>query len=574
MLSAIGNLAATIADAGEAVYALSSNLREQDLDKVIWNAALPRRSRSCDPPDATATVASNSRKRSVSPPQHSQPSMRREQAHSATEERLYRAMSERDMPSVLALSREVEEERSRGRRRSKHDHRSSDDDWYDEEAAHRPRRHSLGGPASSCGGVYPRHPDSTVRAHGLPGQYGMMEPECRGVQGEMRHSFASRVEQNSETHPATASALPDEQRRVRFEQDDWRQIATQGHTEQQAHPTRNTQCHPIREPASSPTNRWSYHENMPHQVRSTSTVTHQESLVRHETWTSTEGGTIDLTMDPLMHNPLHNRGGSEALYRMLAMGMQHLVSATESSLQSPAEVQVTLLPAALRVHPPQDSAALRDAAVSEAQLLPPRDFTTADPLLASPHPRAIQTLDPVPDLQADSKIAKRQAESQRMIDEGKVVRRVGAIRVLTNTQVRQQLALRGHDANVAAIDRAALRARLVELVRAEVTEREAVQGPDSITSDSEIDRLSGLGLGRKPLNRGHQRSASSSGDTRPWESDDSDGADEMAQAADVHKVERILDMRVNSVGEREFLIKWQGWSAKWNGTYELRRSFL
>ena len=288
----------------------------------------------------------------------------------------------------------------------------------------------------------------------------------------------------------------------------------------------------------------------------------------HETWTSTGGGT------PLMHNPLHNRGGSEALYRMLAMGMQHFVSATEASMQVPAEVQVTLLPPALRVHPPQDSAALRDAAVSEAQLLPPRDFTTADPLLASPHTRAIQTLDPVPDLQADSKIAKRQAELQRIIDEGKVVRRVGAIRVLTNTQVRQQLALRGHDANVAAIDRAALRARLVELVRAEVTEREAVQGPDSITSDNEIDRLRSLGLGRKPSNGGRQRSASFSEDTRPWESNDSDGADEMAQAADVHKVERILDMRVNSVGEREFLIKWQGWSAKWNGTYELRRSFL
>ena len=171
----------------------------------------------------------------------------------------------------------------------------------------------------------------------------------------------------------------------------------------------------------------------------------------------------------------------------------------------------------------------------------------------------------------ESHANRRAAALQALRTEGKVVRRVGAISMLTDTQVKQQLALRGSAvAGDAAGDKDALRARLAELVTAEVVAREEAEGADGVTSDGEMERLRGLGLGRK-RNRtggGRRRPASFSTSARARQaSDESDGEADILQGPDIHKVERILDMKVNADGGREFLIKWQGWSAKWNGVH-------
>ena len=75
-------------------------------------------------------------------------------------------------------------------------------------------------------------------------------------------------------------------------------------------------------------------------------------------------------------------------------------------------------------------------------------------------------------------------------------------------------------------------------------------------------------INRNTTGGGRRRPASFSTSARPRQaSDESDGEADVLQGPDIHKVERILDMKVNANGGREFLIKWQGWSAKWNGAH-------
>ena len=143
--------------------------------------------------------------------------------------------------------------------------------------------------------------------------------------------------------------------------------------------------------------------------------------------------------------------------------------------------------------------------------------------------------------------------------------------MLTGAQVKPQLAL-GCSAvsGAGAGDKDALRARLAELVNAEVVVREEAEGADGVNSDGEMERLRGLGLGRKrnTTGGGRRRPASFSTSARPRQvSDESDGEADVLQGPDIHKVERILDMKVDADGGRQFLIKWQGWSAKWNGAH-------
>ena len=299
-------------------------------------------------------------------------------------------------------------------------------------------------------------------------------------------------------------------------------------------------------------------------------------------WTTIEGGpSVNWFAQDL------TTGGrtSEALHRMLAMSMQHLVAATQSDRPHSADVEVTLLPAATRCSPPLSSPALLEAAAPTAaesrpasQLLQQKVTASevADPVSATPATQAIETAGPALAATAirasgESHANRRAAALQALRTEGKVVRRVGAISMLTDAQVKQQLALRGSAAvGDIAGDKDARRARLVELVNAEVVAREEAGGADGVTSDGEMERLRGLGLGRKrnTTGGGRRRPASSSTSTRPRQaSDESDGEADVLQGPDLHKVERILDTKVNADGGREFLIKWQGWSAKWNGVH-------
>lgn len=129
-----------------------------------------------------------------------------------------------------------------------------------------------------------------------------------------------------------------------------------------------------------------------------------------------------------------------------------------------------------------------------------------------------------------------------------LVRRVGAVSLLTCKQVERQLALRSPQSPVPRNKGERVDA-LKALVRAEVEERERICGSDAIDSDGEIDRLKALGFG--PC-------AGSKALTHVKE----EGSNVLS-APDVYKVERILDVRKGPSG-REFLIKWEGWVKRWN----------
>jgi len=158
---------------------------------------------------------------------------------------------------------------------------------------------------------------------------------------------------------------------------------------------------------------------------------------------------------------------------------------------------------------------------------------------------------------------------------GKLVRRAGAVRLLTDRQVERQFALRGKAAPQGRkADRAdALRA----IVGAEVDAREAKSGAEGVTTDDEIERLKGMGFG--PVSKPGRKAAAAC-DKAPrvkkkdvdWrrDSSSSSGCDEDSGVeesrlgeSDVYRVERILNAREGANG-LEYLIKWEGWSSRWN----------
>ena len=90
--------------------------------------------------------------------------------------------------------------------------------------------------------------------------------------------------------------------------------------------------------------------------------------------------------------------------------------------------------------------------------------------------------------------------------EGKEVRRVGAISLLTVNQVKEQLAVRVFlgcpvTGKPVEVQRTGLKDALVRyltlIVTAEVSAREKANGPDGYTSDDETTRLRGLGMGQQ-----------------------------------------------------------------------------
>ena len=147
------------------------------------------------------------------------------------------------------------------------------------------------------------------------------------------------------------------------------------------------------------------------------------------------------------------------------------------------------------------------------------------------------------------------------------VRRVGAIKLLKRPlRMRQRSVL-------SACTNEERHAALEVIVETDVQAHVASGQDNDATYDSELKRLKSVGLGKKRtmsqagkrqhkakrLVMGQLSSSSDSG------SCDESFDEEALYGPDVHKVERILDMRNVSLNEREFLIKWQGWSAKWNG---------
>ena len=155
----------------------------------------------------------------------------------------------------------------------------------------------------------------------------------------------------------------------------------------------------------------------------------------------------------------------------------------------------------------------------------------------------------------------------------KEVRRVGAIRMLTTVQVKQQLAMRaGFPSRASLVSTEPPRSVLQAIVKTEVDAREAEHGPDAVTTDDEMERLRELGLGRqRRAPRRHARRPERRTKSTQWCSSSSSEDDEgcyfdpsLLQGNDVYKVERILDVREDSQAGREFLIKWRGWSTKWN----------
>ena len=206
----------------------------------------------------------------------------------------------------------------------------------------------------------------------------------------------------------------------------------------------------------------------------------------------------------------------------------------------------------------------------------------------------------------------------QMRAEGREVRRVGAIALLTAPQVTKQIALRVFLDKVQVERRTGKKEEMVAvltgLVQREVAARAHMtgDGKEEITSDSETTRLRELGFGKKKKKKrtaqeaptGAQRPArdppaprqprvqrapralrrdrdgddlwlsslevSNSDDEADSEPEDTDAdgidLDEIMQQDDVFEVEKIEKMREEN-GMREFLVKWKGWAAK-DSTWE------
>lgn len=138
----------------------------------------------------------------------------------------------------------------------------------------------------------------------------------------------------------------------------------------------------------------------------------------------------------------------------------------------------------------------------------------------------------------------------------KLVKRAGAVKLLTSTQLEKQLLLRGKDGLRTKSERAH---SLVMCVQREVKAREKLRGPDDADSECEMERLKMLGFG--PVIRTHA----------DLSAEDASGSRGL-MGSDVYTVERILDVRDSPSG-RKVLIKWEGWSKRFN-TWEPEKNIL
>jgi hypothetical protein len=188
---------------------------------------------------------------------------------------------------------------------------------------------------------------------------------------------------------------------------------------------------------------------------------------------------------------------------------------------------------------------------------------------------------------------------KRMRAEGKEVRHVGAVGLLTAKQVQVQLALR-HFLDGLAVKRSGkddvLRPLLKEQLAAEAA---AAGGEGQLTAEAEIARLKALGFGRKVRAAAPQQPRQANGHSRKrrapakgdsGESDGSDSSDSddgsdsddddeidieelLEKDEDVYEVEKLLDVREVPGGAREFRVKWKGYSAK-EATWEVEENIL
>ena len=215
---------------------------------------------------------------------------------------------------------------------------------------------------------------------------------------------------------------------------------------------------------------------------------------------------------------------------------------------------------------------------------------------------------------SEAKKAKVLEQLRRLEQEEKVVRRKGAVGMLTKPQMQLQLALR-HFLHKLAVKRTGSRKVLTEAlevaVAAEVEAREKEKGPDEVTTDGEKERLKGLGLGPKRRTggkraagegRGRQprrqrqrhasgESSSESAEHEPSddesdsssiskseeEEEDTSGSSESEETMvdgidieallqkddEVYEVERLVSVREEN-DARLYEVKWKGWSSKHN----------
>ena len=201
---------------------------------------------------------------------------------------------------------------------------------------------------------------------------------------------------------------------------------------------------------------------------------------------------------------------------------------------------------------------------------------------------------------SEAKKAAVRAAFEQMRAEGKEVRCVGAIELLTAKQVQVQLALRW-SLDGLTVKRSGKDELLRPLLEAEVAKEVAkrtVAGEQEPTMEAEVVRLKALGFGKKARVNGgtrqpradgaaprHKRQAteesgSGSGSNESSDEseldDDDDGIDidELLQNDDdVYKVETLMEWRWRADGGREFLVKWEGFS-KEETTWEPEENIL
>ena len=198
---------------------------------------------------------------------------------------------------------------------------------------------------------------------------------------------------------------------------------------------------------------------------------------------------------------------------------------------------------------------------------------------------------------AEAKKAEVLETFKKMREEGREVRHVGAISLLTAKQVQLQLALR-HFLDGLVVRRSGKADELMPLLEAQVAkeaEARAVAGGEEPTAEAEVARLKALGFGRKvraaapraPRPRRRDRDADADADadgsgsgseSEDEDEDEEDGEDididELLQHdEDVYEVEKLLDVRQASDGGREFLVKWKGYSTK-DTTWEVEENIL
>ena len=207
---------------------------------------------------------------------------------------------------------------------------------------------------------------------------------------------------------------------------------------------------------------------------------------------------------------------------------------------------------------------------------------------------------------AEEKKAAVLTAFRKMREEGREVRCVGAMELLTAKQVQVQLALR-HFLDGLSVRRSGkdgeLRPLLEVEVAKEVAAREA-KGEQAPTKEAEVARLRLLGFGpkarvgggrqqrtgaqpqrtaRAKRANGGESSRESSGESSDESSDESESESEeegeididdlLQKEEDVFEVEKLLEWRQAAGGGREFLVKWKGYSTK-DTTWEPEANIL